>query len=252
MGKNLSNEEKLAQAIAQAQAIHSRSAALEAELQIILPPKVFDLVHQLARRYLQICEHDQPSRELIALLALMMRQEAFARFGHDTLETVAIGKLLVRSAPPARKGRLDALTHISRYRSPRMRLDADQEAAAKHIQTIWQAFGKFLFIAQRGMGGGGGQRSRALAPMDVMDEDIYQHYREYYVPWYNLAAKTKVKRQDEGNSSVTLAGIVFKILVEDVYPESIDAAFALIKGTALKALKAGLSAYFNPVGGIKL
>lgn len=222
----------------------NKVAPLEAELQLISPPKIFDQIEQLCRRYLDSNKWDTPSRELVSKLSFVYRQEAFTRFGHDSVETFALAKLLKIGAPTGFQPpapRPDALTFIQMKPNSNSRLDAFQESAAGHIIAVWMAFGRFLRMSSRGMEGGGG-RGQVLHPLDVMGEELWEHYKAIYKPWQALAEKVPIDRKRAGGA-VTICAIVLSILIEDVYPHELDGRFALIKGTALAALKAALSGY---------
>jgi hypothetical protein len=110
---------------------------------------------------------------------------------------------------------------------------------------VWAAFGRFMSIASRGLGGGGGSRGRVVQPVDVMDQELWDHHRDVYTLWYNQAKITQVDRR-RGSSHISLAAIVFKILIDDLYPEEMDIAYGLVRGSSLKGLKAALSAYWSP------
>ena len=235
--------------ISDAQKEHRMFEPLEAELQLLLPPKLFSPMLEICKLFLTQQRNDQPSRDLIGRLAFTFRQECLARFGHDSLETFALAKLLDETrrppgfTPPPPK--LDAISHIQEYGNRLARLDASQEDAVNHIKSIWEAFSKFRDIAGGGFGSGGGGRSQILSPMDVMGEDIYKHHRTIYKPWYEVASRIPVARRSMGGN-VTVAAITFRIIIEDVYPEDLDQSYALVKGSALKVFKLGLDAYFDP------
>lgn len=221
-------------------------ALFEDELQLLLPAQVWPYVETLAR--LQLLTDTKESRDLIAQLALACRQEALRRFGHDTLETFKLARLLREGTdrwhpkPPT----LDAITHINNYSNKHQRFTMEQDAAANNICVVWSAFGKFLEIAGRGIGGGGSARSQALGPVDVMGQDLWDHHREVFKPWQFAASRAVVRRRSITGNNLTIAAVVFKVLVEDMYPEDLDHHFALLGGTALKAVKAGLDAYHDP------
>ena len=82
--------------------------------------------------------------------------------------------------------------------------------------------------------------------MDIMGEDLYKHHKEIYKPWYEVASKVLLPRRAAG-STISIAALTFKILVEDCYPEQLDEQWALVKGSGLRGFKAGLSAYFDPI-----
>lgn len=239
--KRLSPEERLNKALADL-------APFEAELHLLLPAQVWPFVEALCRLLLQHGTDRQQSRDLIAELALTCRQEALRKFGHDTLETFKLSRMLregtSRWTPKA--PRVDAITYINSAKHPPHRFTGDQDTAANDIRDVWGAFGKFLEVASRSIGGGGSARSQALGPVDVMGEDLWAHHRDVFKPWINKAARTVVTRRTSTGNHLSIAAIVFKVLVDDVYPEEIDNNYALIKGTALRAVKAGLDAYHNP------
>lgn len=221
-------------------------AALEAELQLIYPVKVFDQILVLAAAYLAERKYDAPSRDLVSRLAFSLRQETYQRFGHESLETIALAKLLrpvprgFREKPP----RLDAISHMRGY-PKNHRLTAQQEAAAEMIKKVWEAFGRFRFVGARGMEGGGGG-GQVLQPLDVMGDDLWEHYCKVYKPWYTEASKITVTRKRFQVGGVSIAAVAFRVLVEDFFPEEVDKGYALVQGTTYRALRAGLSAYYEP------
>lgn len=224
-------------------------AALEAELQLIIPPKIFNTLSALCRDFLEHNKYDDPSRDFVSRLAFVFRQEAYMRFGHECLETFALAKLLKQAEAKytPKLPRLDSVSWIRAYRNRNSRLDSDQEDAAEHIKRVWVAFGRFQGIAGSGLsgGGGGGSRGRAMQPIDVMDQELWDHHRLVYTPWYNTAKMVQVDRR-RGKGRISLAAIVLKILVGDMFPEEMDQSYALVRGTSLRALKAALSAYNSP------
>lgn len=220
---------------------------MEATLSVLMPPKVWLFVETLCRLHMQASNDSPEARDLVAQFALACRQEGLARFGHDSLESFALVKLL-RAGPRwnPKPPRLDAITYINNQVNRGLRLSMHQEEAANHIVEVWQAYGKFLEITGRGLGGGGGARSRAQGPVDVMGEELWAHHRDIYTPWYRVATLVPVARRHAG-PALTMAALVFKILVEDIYPEEADRNYALLGGTALKALKVALDSYSNPL-----
>lgn len=222
-------------------------AVFETELRLLLPAQLWPFVETLCRAHLRN-QKDQISRDLVAQFALTCRQEALRRFGHDTLETFALARMLKEDTENWRPKapRQDSITYINKQPNKLHRFNADQETAAKDILLIWEAFGKFLQISGGGIGGGGGARSQALGPVDVIGQELWQHHKTVFTPWQAKASRTVVERRTTTGTHLTVAAVVYKVLVEDIYPEELDRAFALIAGTALRALKAGLNAYNNP------
>lgn len=223
----------------------------EPDSQIIVPVlftgKTSGLILELCRHHLNDNKNSQASRSLLAALGFSLRIEAMMKFGHDSVESFAIAKLLgtVQGFQP-KPPRPDALSYIQNAKRKEARLNIDQRAAADQIALVWDAFGKFLNMGARSLEGGGGNRTRALAPMDVMDQETYDEvYKKYFVPWYEVVKKITVARRIAG-PLLTVAAVTFKVIVEDKYPDDIDRAFGLTKGMALRALKFGLRHYWNP------
>lgn len=218
-------------------------------LPMLTSPRIFTFIEHLCRKHLEENKYDEPSKSFIAGFAFSMRQEAMAKLGHDSLETLMIAKLLM-TGPTAgfidKAPRLDSITWINRYPAKHARLSAEQEEAAEFIKSIWDGFGKFLWISGRSFGGGGGSRSSAAQPIDVMSEELWQHHQTIYSPWHKVASRIAVDRRTAGGD-LTIAAITFKILIEDYYPEQVDGAYGLMAGKALKALKFGLDGYWNPL-----
>lgn len=235
----LTAEQKLMQA-------SPEELVVEGAMALLMPANIFGFVAQLVRLAL---DHGGPAdREMVASMALHMREASRQRFGHDSVETLALVKLF--NAPAAgwtpKPPRLDSITHMQANPHKPHRLTTEEEAAASNIIAIWAAYGKFLEMTGRGIGGGGSARSSAIGPVDVMGQDTWEHHQEVFGPWQAAASRVVVERRVVGGTHLTLAAVVFKVLVEDTYPEELDRHFALFGGTARKALKWGLNHYYAP------
>ena len=219
---------------------------LRAELQLITSPALFNFIEAICKGYLEADRNSNISRNLIAKFAFAFRHEAFLKFGHDTLETFALAKLLRATEPEQKRaGRLDAVSYINSQKQKSLRFSAEEVTAAEYIIEVWKAFGKFRMIGGRGIDGGGGGKSQILQPLDVMGEKIWKHHKEIYSPWYEVAKKITIARL-RGQGAISMAAIIFKVLIEDYYPDGLDEAFGLCRGDTLKAVKAGLSCYWSP------
>ena len=219
-------------------------------LPMVTSPLIFTFIETICKGYLQMAKLDPPSRDLMARFAFAFRAEAFARFGHDTAETFMLGKMLRQASlsnAELKAGRQDALTYINSQKSKAARLSGEQSTAAEHVIKIWEAFGRFLNISgsQAFSGGAGGDGGRSLQPLDVMGDDLKKHHREIFGPWLCEAQKIRIARL-RNNGNITLAAIIFKVLIEDYYPEQLDGAYGMIKGSTLNALKVGLTFYWSP------
>jgi hypothetical protein len=211
---------------------------------MVTSAKIFLPFYTICKHYLESQGRTESIRHFVAEMALAFRAEARSRFGHDTIETLLLSKLLKEDREGARVGRPDALTYIQSNKRVHLRLDAEQQTAAEQIIQVWKAFGKGLMIGGRDLNRVGGS-GRVLHPLDVMDQDLWEHYKETYQPWQEVTKKIPVSRREAG-SSLTLASITFSILVDDVYPENVDKGYMLTKGTALRGLKKALTHYWEP------
>lgn len=218
---------------------------LEKDLQCVVPPKLFEFIEQLCIRYLAV-KSDATAREFVSRFALAFRAESFARFGHESIETLSLTKALQKTGSEwqPKEPRLDSLSWIAKYKNVNKRLSGEQESACDQIIGVWEAFGKFLFIGNRSMEAGSA-RGRALQPIDVMGDELWEHHRDVYTPWYAAASKHIVGRFSNG-SAVSLAGVVIQVVIFDDYPEHLDYQLRLKRGTSLAALKKGLDAYWKP------
>lgn len=212
---------------------------------LVTSVKIFAPFSGFVRAYLIANQYSEASKHHVAEMAFHFRKEAFKRFGHDTIETFELAQLLKPKQDISRPGRLDAVSHIMGYPARRHRLGDEQLDAADQIKKIWKALGK-------GIDGSGGRdlsrtggSGRALHPIDTMDEELYVHYRKVYVPWHNQAARLQIGRK-WNSEPVSIAAIVYNILIGDIYPEQVDAGYKLVKGAALHCLQQALLCYDCP------
>jgi hypothetical protein len=211
---------------------------------LVTSDKIFRPFYDIVKFYLDKHGYSEVAKTVVADMAFAFKAEAMSRFGHETVEAHLLGYLLRPKINGTNVGRLDALSHIQRHPRRNMRLDAEQESAADNIKNVWQAFGKGLMIGGRDLSRVGGS-GRVLHPCDTMDDELWKHYKEYYQPWHDATNRVPIVRREAG-SSVSVASLVFSILVNDVYPDNVDKGYMLTKGTALRVLKKALTNYWTP------
>jgi hypothetical protein len=213
---------------------------------LVTSAKVFRPFYDICAFYLEKNSHSETARNLVATLAYHFRSEAQARFKHDTVECYELTKLLQKNvgADNIRRGRIDAISHINSNPNMMMRLDVDQMENAESIQRIWQAFGKGLMESVRDISRQGGS-GQILHPLDTMDQGLWEHYQRYYKPWYRFASRITIARKGQGQP-VSVAGIIFTILVKDLYPEELDQMYELKRGVCLKVFRRALTHYQRP------
>jgi hypothetical protein len=242
MGKKnkASPEERAAKLLKDAEPLHK-------DFPFLTSPALFDFIQVIVKAYLDAMRYDQSSRDLIARFSLAYRQEAFIKFGHDTIETFALARLIrqANQTPAERKGQLDGLSYINGYKRKGDRLSGEQTTAAEYIISIWRGFSVGLGMKGSKLDGSGGGSGKAVQPLDVMNEELKKHHHEIYSPWYEIAKGITVARL-RGQGNVSMAAIIYQVLIGDFYPEKLDAAFGLPMGTSLSAVKAGLGAYWSP------
>jgi hypothetical protein len=208
---------------------------------MLTSPGIFPHLIGIVKQYLTHNQFSEPSRHFIAGMAFEFRKEALKRFGHDTLETFELAKLLKIEVFKPIVPTKDVLTHIMKDYPPTMRLDVYQQTAAEKIQGVWYHFGR-----ASGLFGGGRNLMRSngsgkvLHAVESMSQDDFKHYREVYSPWYTEATKIQI------DNSISVALIIFKVLIEDIYPENLDRMLGFKKGRCHQVLRKALSHYLSP------
>lgn len=214
----------------------------------IVDPRVFRKLESLCSIAIKFGDNHPQVREAIASLNIEMRKVSGEHYGHDSIDVTTLTQLLKRTDPnkpiqhqqPApMRDPIDVL-ELNRV------LDSNQVNAADSIRTVWQAFGRCLTVSGRGYDRGGGsmRRATALQPLDVMGDDTWALYKETFVPWYTRAKEQKVGCKVTGN--VTKLQIVFRVVIDEYFPEAVDKFLFLEDGTSLKVLRGQLSRFFNP------
>lgn len=210
---------------------------------MITTRKIFEPFIAVVRGYLKLNQYSEMARNLVATMAFHFRQEAMKRFKHDTVETIELAKEIRVPQDIERVGRLDAVSHIMAHAGEK-RFTIEQQSAAEDIQKVWLAFSK-------GLGGSSGDLSRAggsgrvLSPLDNMDENLWRHYNDIYLPFYREAVKIIVAKQSAG-TPITMIGVILRVLIEDVYPEFLDRQYEMEPGSCLQIICRGLSNYHSP------
>ena len=225
----------------------AQAPAFNSIIPATIDPRVFRKLEALCSIALQYGQNHSQVRDAIAALNLEMRKVSGERLGHDGVDVSALSQLLKRTdpnkplvhkAPAPLRDPVDILAREGK-------LDAVQENAASCIREVWNAFGRCLTVSGRGYdrGGGGIRRASALQPLDVMGEDTWALYQGTFVPWYNRAKEAKVGCQSTGN--VTRLQIVFRVVIDEFFPEQVDKFLRLEGGTALRVVQGQLASFFT-------
>lgn len=222
-------------------------------LHTALNPRLFRALEKLCVAAISCSDNHPLVRAAVASISLELRLSAQSMHGHETVDAMAIHGLLKKTDPnrPAHKAPASRLSPLTELEA-RHKLGPSQLSAAQVIQVVWRAFGKFLTISGRGYDKGSGQvtRARALQPMDVMGQEVWETYRNLYCPWYEKASRRSVNRK-VGRVAVT--EVVFKIVLPDydLHPHEVDQLYGLKPGDALKTLRHELGIFFDPHGKIQ-
>ena len=210
----------------------------------VINPKLFHAIEVLCRDALQYGGNATGIRNTIITLVSTMRQQAWADFGHDTVDVSSISSLLQRTDParehsqrPLRAAEKDPIQELVRQ----AHLNGDQERAADIIRHIWRAWGRYLSVAARTFEKrSNSARERALDPFWVMGEDDFLLWIEVYRPWYEVIKKELYQTRIGG--TVSAARIVIHAVTIPMFPGRIDVVERLETGTSLRVLKSGLLA----------
>jgi len=209
---------------------------------MVTSAKIFPLLLGICRDFLSHHLFSESSRGRVAELGFNIRQEALRRFKHETVEAVLLAEL-TRTKPPEREraGRLDAISHINAGSNG---FTVHEQEAAEEIQNIWRAFSRGLSGGGQSFSQSGGSRQNLL-PADTMGQGLWDSHRKVYTPWYNAVKVIGIARNKTGEP-VSLFQIVFAILVQDFFPETLDKHYELRPGRALRVLKLALAHYHSP------
>jgi len=209
-------------------------------------PRIYKKLEALAAAALTHSKNAPEVRAAIASLNLEMRAAAEAQLGHDGVDNTGLALLLKRTDP----ARSNAHVAPAPARDPidvlelQGFLEPIHVSAAFGLRDVWAAFGRCLSIAGRNYeGGGGAKRGCAMQPLDVMGDNTWEFYQEVFIPWYQSVKDLKVNRKDTGN--VTAAQIIFRVVIDEYFPEQVDAFLQLVPGTALWVMKKHLGRFYE-------
>lgn len=214
--------------------------------QYLLAPRVFLAVQKLCQEALRMSGNHRYVREAITDLFLRMKGEAVLEWGYTSTDALAIHQLLRRTNEKETQHDRAISRDPIKLMETQGRLSLDQIAAANMIQTIWRAFGRYLVMSARKYeGGGGGNKSgRALQPMDVMSQHVYDNWKSFYIPWFTKASACTVPCGI--GIKLSAARIVLEVVVENYSPDQLDKAYRLDRGKALAILRRWLRQFANP------
>lgn len=209
-----------------------------------MDPRVFKKIESLCVAALQYSANPQV-RQAVVSLNLEMCLLADSRHGHKTVDCTTLGQLLKRTdpdkpihqAPAPQRDPMDVLEKMGV-------IYPSHVSAGEVMREVWTAFGRCLTVSGRGHGGGGVlRRSSALQPMDVMGQETWDIYKDCYKPWQDRAMARTVPCKDTGNT--TAFRIVYAVVIDEHFPNSVDNFMQLEPGKALSVLKHELGHFFD-------
>jgi len=207
----------------------------------VMDPRLFVAIEALARIALDYGGNHAAVRSAVGRVVGELRKMAESKRGHDTVEAIALAKLLERRDGLAVSSEASSLVSTNLYLL--RRLSGDQHAAANFIRDIWNAFSRFLTMKAKTMDDSGGARaSKPLGPFEVMSQDTYDNWREFYVPWFTEAHQRWVSNRN-GSHQYRHTALVMYVVVEDRHPMTVDRGLRLVAGTTLRTIRAELNAF---------
>ena len=208
-------------------------------LESAVEPALFYRIERLARDALKYSNNHASVRQTVSELHLHVVSAGVARYGHETADALALSEMLRRTDPRLGEHRPTPKPDPIAELFDRRLLTPEMVSAAKLLRRVAMSFGRLLLVAGRKLEGGGGvQKSKALSPLDIMGESIWQEWRAVYKPWCEVAKLKKVKARQ--NTQVTEAQIVYYIVVDLHLPRYVEQSLTLVRGTALKVLRDNL------------
>lgn len=208
-------------------------------LETVIDPFVYKAFEAVIAQAIQTTNNEQRFREALINFSVQMRNRAVAKFGFVTADSEALSALLRATDPKKRDGRprgeLDIMEYLDGI------LDPNHAEAAHAVQDIWTAFSTFLSVSARDYE----PKSRALKatspqPLDVMSEDTWEAYKEWFKPWLSAATRRRVDRRFN-RGTVQHSEIVHRILVQEEFPATVDSCYNLRAGAALTVLQQEMS-----------
>jgi hypothetical protein len=213
-----------------------------------LDPKVFKTLESLCKTALTYGDNHPNIRNAVANLSFQLQQHSMSIHGELTIDVITIQQLLRKTDPRYEHQRpaieQDPIIELSQGNYPK--LSPDQQSAAATIRRIWQCFSKFLAVASRNYNTKSGKKHRILLPLDVMDQNTYDTYRDTYSPWINKAKLTPIVNFKKKPLSTSHGEVVLAILTQDWFPKQLDLAHRLPRGSSLFALQHQLNLFNNP------
>lgn len=216
----------------------------ERKLETVIDPVLFKALEQLITQGMHLTNNDQRFRDRVIALSSAVRKRAVDIHGFITADSEMLSGLLRATDSKQRDGRrfgeLDVMEYIDKT------LDLELAGWAHNVQSIWLSFSKFLSVSAIDYEPKArNTRAAAPQPLDVMHDDIWEAYKEWFTPWLTQASRrrtpTKYHRGTVQNSE-----IIHHILVLEQLPEMVDAAFGLKAGTALAVLIAEMKELAGP------
>lgn len=207
---------------------------------------MFHSLERLCKDALAYGSNHAALRQSMTAFINAIRTEAHKKYGHDTVDVVALTALMQR-AERAEWHRPEVYVDGQNVaREPieelfrQAHLDAGQRSAATLISDIWNAWGRFLTVAARTYDQKSARtRARALDPWWVMGDEIRELWKDVYQPWYTAAQKKQIATLRGG--MVTAAKLVIHVVVVPMFPGQLDRSERLEPGTSLRVLKEELS-----------
>ena len=211
------------------------AAAPRIEIQTVIDPRIFRAIEKVAVQAIQQSGNDKTVRDALAALSLEIKMQSMARFGFYTADSEVLSNILRRTDPDRKveqqtRAERDVFEHLKEI------LDMDAYASALLLRDVWDAFGRFLNIASRsGFEGGGARRTKVMQPLDVMSDDTWETYKDFFKPWITAASRRHTPRLRNG--TILNSEVVHRILVEETFPAVCDQLLGLAPGAALKTLR---------------
>lgn len=205
------------------------------QLDTVMDPRLFRALETVLVQSLQSSGNDPQLRDKLNAFSLEVKMQSMARFGFYSADSEVLSALLRRTDPnrkeePKRAGTADVFEYLSKV------LDGDLYSAALTMKSVWDAFGVFLTTASRGFEKGSGvKRSHVMQPLDVMADETWECYKEFFKPWISAASRRHTPRIRSGN--VINSELVHRVIVEEQFPATIDQLLGLAPGAALKTLR---------------
>lgn len=220
----------------------------EENIPLLVDMDIFRLVEQICKKSIEYSANHKAIRETISALCVHLSVRSEHEFGTLSVEARSLSQLLKRTQVDycirdEKPKFIDPIMELVYGTYPRLKEDHLQ--AVDTIRSIWESFGRLLTPSGHNYQKAGSKKSKKsstpLQPMDLMGENIYNLWKDVYVPWFNQAKQKFIVNNN--NEPYNEGAITLQVVVDLYPPKLVDESRRLMRGTTVKVLQRQLELF---------